>query len=274
MPDFSSTHSTTAFSGGLWYRPTTSTTFSTNSGSVDSLNPSTRWGLRSNLRQIRPMVDSDRPLRRAIEARDQWVASFGISSKVAVTTSSTLSSRIDGGRPGRGSSPRPPSRPSTNRPRHRATLCSVVRSSAATDLFSLPSAQASTIFARSARTCDVFPRRAQRASCSRSAPVSTRSAFRRPGRGASASPAVPELANRERHFRTVSTESPSSAATPEFPPAESAQANTIPARSSRRRSPERASRSSSARSSPDSASGATASDMTTAYKLTITTSGG
>ena len=51
-----------------------------------------------------------------------------------------------------------------NRPRHRATLCSLVRSSAATALFSLPSAQASTIFARSASTCDVFPRRAHRAS--------------------------------------------------------------------------------------------------------------
>ena len=35
--DFSSTHSTTARSGGLWYSPTTSTTFSTNSGSVDTL---------------------------------------------------------------------------------------------------------------------------------------------------------------------------------------------------------------------------------------------
>ena len=115
-----------------------------------------------------------------------------------------------------------------NRPRHRATLCSLVRSSAATALFSLPSAQASTIFARSASTCDVFPRRAHRASCSRSAPVSTRSAFRRPGRGASASPAVPDSVNRERHFRTVSTESPSSAATPELPSAESAQASTIP----------------------------------------------
>ena len=43
-----------------------------------------------------------------------------------------------------------------NRPRHRATLCSPVRSSAATALFSLPSAQASTILARSASACDVF----------------------------------------------------------------------------------------------------------------------
>ena len=35
---------TGAFSGGLWYRPTTSTTFSMNSRSDDSLNPQVRWG--------------------------------------------------------------------------------------------------------------------------------------------------------------------------------------------------------------------------------------
>ena len=243
-------------------------------GRCDSLKPSMRCGLRSNLRQIRPTVDSDRPLRLAIEARDQCVASRGSSSSVAVTTSSTLSSRIDGGRPGRFSSRSPPSRPDEPAPppRHRCARWSAGPPRPA--LFSLPPAQASTIRARSASACDVFARRAHRASCSRSAPVSTRSAFRRPGRGASASPAVPDPVNRERHFRTVSTESPSSAAAPEFPSAESAHASTIRARSARRRSPERASRSSSARSSPDSASGATGSDMTTAYRLTTRTSGG
>lgn len=46
-------------------------TFSTNSGSVLSLNPSVRCGLSSNLRQIRPIVESDRPLRLAIDALDQ-----------------------------------------------------------------------------------------------------------------------------------------------------------------------------------------------------------
>jgi len=59
------------------------------------LNPSLRCGLRSNFRQIRPTVDLLSPLRFAIEARDQCVASFGVSSKVAVMTSSTLSSRTD-----------------------------------------------------------------------------------------------------------------------------------------------------------------------------------
>ena len=59
------------------------------SGSEDSLNESLRCGLRSNLRQIRPIVDGDSPLRAAIEDRDQWVASFGVSSSVAVMTRST-----------------------------------------------------------------------------------------------------------------------------------------------------------------------------------------
>ena len=53
------------------------------------LEPVLEWGLRSNFRQIRPMVDLLRPDRSAIDARDQWVASFGISSRVATTTSST-----------------------------------------------------------------------------------------------------------------------------------------------------------------------------------------
>jgi hypothetical protein len=74
----------------LWYMPTTSTTFSTDSGSVDSWKPSMRCGLTSNLRRTRPTVDFDRPLRLAIEARDQWVAFRGSSSRVAVTTSSTF----------------------------------------------------------------------------------------------------------------------------------------------------------------------------------------
>jgi hypothetical protein len=76
-----------------------STILSTNNGSVESLNPSWRCGLSSNRRQICPIVDGDKPVRCAIEVRDQCVASVGVSSSVAVRTSSTLSSRIDGGRP-------------------------------------------------------------------------------------------------------------------------------------------------------------------------------
>src|SRR3954453_21069888 len=99
--DFSSVHNTIAPSGGLRYKPTTSNTLSTNSGSVDSLNVSTRCGLSSNLRQIRPIVDFDNPLRLAIDARDQCVAFVGVCSNVATTTSSIWSTLIDGARPGR-----------------------------------------------------------------------------------------------------------------------------------------------------------------------------
>jgi len=42
--DFSSTHSTIAFSGGARYNPTTSVTLATSWGSVENLNVSTRHG--------------------------------------------------------------------------------------------------------------------------------------------------------------------------------------------------------------------------------------
>ena len=64
-------------------------TFSTNSGSLDSLNVSARCGLSSNARQIRPIVDSTARTASAIDARDQCVAFAGVDSRVATTTSST-----------------------------------------------------------------------------------------------------------------------------------------------------------------------------------------
>jgi hypothetical protein len=46
-------------------------------------------GLRSKRFQIRPIVDFDRPVRWAIEARDQCVSWPGTDSRVATTTPST-----------------------------------------------------------------------------------------------------------------------------------------------------------------------------------------
>lgn len=249
MPDFSSTHS--ARSGGLWYRPTTSTTLSTNSGSEDSLNVPVKCGLMSNLRQIRPIVDLLSPLRPAIEARDQCVAFSGVSSKVAAMTSSTLSSRIDGGRPGRASSCRPSGRLAMNRARHRATVDSSSPRSAATCLLVPPSAHASTIFARSARYWAVFARLAHRSNWARSASSSTRPGFGRPIGATSSSPASRWSANWRRHFDTDLTVTPSACAAPalDIP---SAHARMIRARSASRRPADPARRTSSARSSSDS----------------------
>jgi hypothetical protein len=42
--DFSSTHNTTALSGGAKYSPTTSVTLATSSGSVENRNDSDRHG--------------------------------------------------------------------------------------------------------------------------------------------------------------------------------------------------------------------------------------
>jgi hypothetical protein len=54
-------HKTIAFSGGFKYRPTTSTSFSSNPGSLDSLNVCTRCGRRPRADQIRCTVAGDTP---------------------------------------------------------------------------------------------------------------------------------------------------------------------------------------------------------------------
>jgi hypothetical protein len=69
MPDFSSTHSTTAPLRRSWYSPTTSTTVSANSGSEDSLNVPVKCGLISNLGQVRIQQDRRRPARPRLIAQ-------------------------------------------------------------------------------------------------------------------------------------------------------------------------------------------------------------
>jgi hypothetical protein len=107
--------------------------------------------LSSKSRQIRPIVERDSPDFLAIDARDQWVALAGLDSSVATSTSSTFSSVIEGGRPGRSSSTSPSRRDSTNRRRHLPTVACVTCNVAATSLFVAPdSAHAKTILARNA----------------------------------------------------------------------------------------------------------------------------
>lgn len=78
--------------------------------------------MKSNRRQIRPIVDLDSPLRYAIDVRDQYVAFGGVCSIVATTTSSTWSRLTVGGRPGRASSTNPSNRHARNRRRHFRTV--------------------------------------------------------------------------------------------------------------------------------------------------------
>src|SRR5512146_1052701 len=88
---FSSRQSTTALSGGFRYRPTTSTSFSSNRGSVDSLNVSTRCGCSPRARHTRCTVTRLTPTRAAIVRVDQCVAPGGVSCTVTRTISSTVS---------------------------------------------------------------------------------------------------------------------------------------------------------------------------------------
>ncbi len=115
---FSSTHSTSALSGGFRYSPTMSRTLSMNNGSGDSLKVSLRCGCRLKARQIRLTVLWLMPHCRAIARVLQCVASRGVVSRVNVTTRSTSASLTVRGAPGRGSSSNPSSRFATKRLRH------------------------------------------------------------------------------------------------------------------------------------------------------------
>ena len=144
---------------------------------------SVRWGLSSNVRQIRPIVDFDRPLRLAIDARVQCVAFGGVDSNVATSTSSTCSVVIVAGRPGRGSSDSPSNRNSQNRERHLPTVEAVTPTASATCVFGKPSAHLSTILERNANAWEDFRRRSHRTSCSRSSSVNSKTALGRPAIG-------------------------------------------------------------------------------------------
>jgi hypothetical protein len=94
--DFSSMHSTTALSGGLRYNPTTSTSFSSNRGSVLTLNVSTKCGLSPSADQI-PCTDAgETPTRVAMPRTDQCVAPSGVVWVVNRTICAIFSGGIDG----------------------------------------------------------------------------------------------------------------------------------------------------------------------------------
>jgi hypothetical protein len=138
--------------------PTMLRTLSTNNGSCDSLKVSTRCGCKPKARQMRPTLEVELPLRRAMLRVLQCLASGGWLSSVCTMTLSTLASSIWRGAPGRGSSSRPSRPRSTKRRRHLPTVCGVTRSRAAIALLLRPAGRPSTIRARNAKACAVLRR--------------------------------------------------------------------------------------------------------------------
>ena len=171
---------TSARSGGARYSPTTSRTFSMNSGSVLSLNVPLRWGCSPKARHIRLMELWLKPVAAAIERVLQWVASRGVDSRVRAMIRSTSASAIVRGAPGRGSSSSPSGPCSPYRRRHLPTVWVLTARSAAMASFEPPSAAARTIRARRASACPVFGRLVQRVNVSRSCVVSVSSVSGRP----------------------------------------------------------------------------------------------
>src|SRR5271168_2257238 len=97
--DFSSMHNTIALSGGFRYNPTTSTSLSSNFGSLDTLNVSIRCGCNPRSDQMRCTVAGLTPTRLAIVRHDQCVCPGGVVVLVNLTIWATVSSVIDGLRP-------------------------------------------------------------------------------------------------------------------------------------------------------------------------------
>src|SRR5262252_9939822 len=177
---FSSTHKTTAFSGGFKYSPTISRTFSTKNGSVDSLKCFCRCGCKPKACQIRCTVDLDMRLWDAICRTLQCVPSLGLVSSVLRTNCATRSSLIGRGRPGRNSSCRPATSCSRKRCRHLPTVALVNPNWRAISMFVFPEALSKIILARLTNPDGRERDLANDSNCSPCSAPNTNAAFGRP----------------------------------------------------------------------------------------------
>src|SRR5262245_25230829 len=163
-------HNTIAFSGGFMYRPTTSTSLSSNFGSPDTLNVSTRCGLRPRFDQIRCTVAELTPTCLAIVRHDQCVAPAGVVVVLNRRISAIVSSGIEVLRPRPAlifSSPANPSAP--NRRRHARTVSGVTPTSSAITALATPSPANNNALACNTCRCGADCARANRSNVSRSA---------------------------------------------------------------------------------------------------------
>ena len=126
-----------------------SVTFSSNSGSFDTLNPRIRCGFRPACARIRPTLDGEMPTDAAISARLQCVALGGLSCTVLAITFSRVSRGSGGTRDSRVLSRLSPDTPSSRyRACQRQTVGFDGRARRMISKVPSPSAVASTIPAR------------------------------------------------------------------------------------------------------------------------------
>src|SRR5664280_3779746 len=142
-------HNITTFSAGFKYKPTTSISFSSNRGSLDSLNVLTRCGFRPRPDQIRGTVAGETPTALAIDRQLQCVSPEGFSCCVRRTISSICAAVTPGLRP------RPPrtwpnlaSPSSANLVRHERTVTGVTPTVTAILELATPSAAINNTMAR------------------------------------------------------------------------------------------------------------------------------
>ena len=175
---FSSKLKTTARDGGFKYRPTTSTSFDSNSGSVLSLKTSTRHGFSSWSAHICATVSLLTPTCAARVRVVQCVAPpGGCPVNVSSTTRCTVSAGSQDFRPRPlAIVPTPPMPFSANRFRHRRTASESTPQRRAISSFGTPSAAHSNAFACTTWRCGNTDEPAIRASSARWSSVTVNAA--------------------------------------------------------------------------------------------------
>src|SRR5664279_3707786 len=161
-------HNTTTLSAGFKYKPTTSISFSSNRGSLDSLNVLTRCGFRPRPDQIRWTVAGLTPTALAIDRQLQYVSPEGFSCCVRRTISSRLAAEIPGLRPRPARTwPNLDSPSSANLPRHEPAVTGVTPTAAAILALATPSAAINNTLARFTSRCAAAKDRAGTVNASR-----------------------------------------------------------------------------------------------------------
>jgi hypothetical protein len=134
-------HNTTACSGGFRYKPTTSISFSSKCGSLDSWNVVTRCGLSPRADHTRCTVSLETPTRWAIVRVLQCVCPAGVECWVNSTISSTTACEIIALRPRPGATCANLVSPcASNRARQARTVIAVTPTCSAIRVFATPPA--------------------------------------------------------------------------------------------------------------------------------------